>query len=441
VFEELPVHLVSQAASDLNLSIVVEEGQSRRIMQALHDLLVRPTGRDSDFGPTWEELREGLTPARTRREPWWARRREDLIRLAREHGSAYVYDLDSVRGAARRLQAVGADRVLYAMKANNNAAVLRTVHDEGLGFECVSPGEIRRVLDEFPAIERGRILFTPNFAPRAEYEYALAERIWLTLDNLHPLREWGPLFAGREIFLRIDTGHGHGHHQHVRTAGVHSKFGIPLFELEETVELVRRAGARVIGLHAHTGSGILSADNWRNVGRVLAGAASAFPDLRILDLGGGLGVPEKRDGRSLDLAALGAGLAEVRAAWTGYELWLEPGRYLIAEAGVLVATVTQTKGKGDVQYVGVSTGMNSLIRPALYGAYHEIVNLTRWGEQATELVTIVGPICESGDRLGTDRLLPGCREGDVLAIANAGAYGFVMGSRYNLREPAREFAL
>jgi diaminopimelate decarboxylase/aspartate kinase len=440
VFEEQPVHLMSQAASDLNLSIVVEEGQSRRIVQALHSLLV-PDRQDAVFGPTRAELREGLVrPALT--EPWWARRREELIRLAKEHSCAYVYDLASIREAIGRLKAItGLDRLLFSMKANNNPDVLRTVYGEGLGFECVSPGEIRRVLELFPAIERDRILFTPNFASRSEYEFALAEKVWVTLDNIYPLREWTDVFSGREIFLRIDTGHGHGHHEHVRTAGVHSKFGIPLFELGEAVELVRRAGARVVGLHAHTGSGILSAENWRNVARALVGAATEFPDLRILDLGGGLGVPDKRDGRTLDLAALGAGLAEIRAAWPRYRLWLEPGRYLTAESGVLIATVTQTKGKGDVRYVGISTGMNSLIRPALYGAYHEIANLSRWGEQATELVNVVGPICESGDRLGTDRLLPPCTEGDVIAIANAGAYGFVMASRYNLREPAREFAI
>ncbi len=120
------------------------------------------------------------------------------------------------------------------------------------------------------------------------------------------------------------------------------------------------------------------------------------------------------------------------------ELLLEPGRYVVAQAGVLLARVTQTKGKGDVQYVGIATGMNSLIRPALYGAYHDIVNLTRLGKPATELVTVVGPICETGDRLGSDRLLPPAKENDVLLIANAGAYGYAMSSHYNLRDPAVE---
>jgi diaminopimelate decarboxylase/aspartate kinase len=163
-----------------------------------------------------------------------------------------------------------------------------------------------------------------------------------------------------------------------------------------------------------------------------------LPDVRYIDVGGGLGVPEKVGQPGLDLQALDAVLTEVKQGCGGRALFLEPGRFVVAQAGVLIARVTQTKGKGEVQYVGVGTGMNSLIRPALYGAYHDIVNLTRLGEPATELVTVVGPICETGDRLGSDRLLPPCQENDVLLIANAGAYGYAMGSHYNLRDPATE---
>jgi len=441
-FEEHRIHLVSQSATDLNLSFVVEEGQAVRLIQKLHGTLVHPGPDDEVFGSTWEELQRGTDQAAVHHDPWWVRRRSELVAIGREQGSAYVYDLETVRGAAGRLKGLkSVNRIFFAMKANNSSAILRVLHDEKLSFECVSPSEIGRVLELFPEIDRQRILYTPNFAPRCDYEYGLERGVWLTLDNLHPLRHWGDLFRGRELFLRIDTGHGRGHHQHVKTAGSHSKFGIPLFELEEARELLAACGATVVGLHAHVGSGILTPENWQEVGRELVTVAADFPHLRYLDLGGGLGVPEKVGQAPLDMAAVDAGIAEIRAARPGLEVWLEPGRYLVAEAGVLVATVTQTKGKGQVQYVGVSTGMNSLIRPALYGAYHEIANLTRWGEPATQIVTIVGPICESGDRLGTDRLLPQCEEGDVLAIANAGAYGFVMSSRYNLREPAVEIAI
>jgi diaminopimelate decarboxylase/aspartate kinase len=227
----------------------------------------------------------------------------------------------------------------------------------------------------------------------------------------------------------------------VRTAGAYSKFGIPLGELSEAKELAKQCGVTVIGLHAHTGSGILRSENWPDVAHVLVSAAREFSEVRYLDLGGGLGVPEKIGQTPLDVGAVDEGLSEIRAILPDCELWLEPGRYLVAEAGALIVKVTQTKGKGEVRYVGVNTGMNSLIRPALYGAYHEIVNLSRWGEPVANVVNIVGPICESGDRLGNDRLLPECVEGDTLLVANAGAYGHVMSSDYNLRKPAAEIAI
>jgi diaminopimelate decarboxylase/aspartate kinase len=163
--------------------------------------------------------------------------------------------------------------------------------------------------------------------------------------------------------------------------------------------------------------------------------------VEILDLGGGLGVPEKEGDSVLDLNALDETLAAVHAAYPDLQLWLEPGRFLVSAAGVLLVTVNQLKGKHGTRYLGVSTGMNSLIRPALYGAYHRIVNLSRLGEPATELATIVGPICETGDRLGRDRYLPVTNEGDILLIANAGAYGRAMSSNYNLRAPAPELTL
>lgn len=441
-FEEHRIHLVSQSATDLNLSFVIEEGQAARLIQKLHRTLVHPGPDDEVFGATWEELQGGAAQPAVHAEPWWVRRRTELVAIGKARGSSYVYDLATVRAAAGRLKGLrSVNRVFFAMKANNSPDVLRALHDEGLNFECVSPAEIERILTLFPTIDRQRILYTPNFAPRDDYAFGLDRGVWVTLDNLHPLRHWGELFRGRELFLRIDTGHGRGHHQHVKTAGTHSKFGIPLFELEEARALLAASGARVVGLHAHVGSGILTPENWQEVGTELVAVAEDFPDLRYLDLGGGLGVPEKVGQAPLDMAAVDRSLAEIRNARPGLELWMEPGRYLVAEAGVLVATVTQTKGKGQVQYVGVSTGMNSLIRPALYGAYHEIANLSRWGDPVSQVVSVVGPICESGDRLGTDRLLPVCSEGDVLAIANAGAYGFVMSSRYNLREPAGELCI
>ncbi len=438
VFEEQKVHLVTQAANDLNITFVVSSENAYRLVQHMHGLLIGQP-ESGVFGPTWEQLSGPPAERPVQVVPWWASRREQLAALATEHGAAYVYHRDSIAGAIDALKGLSCiSSVFYAMKANPHPEILSLVDQKGANFECVSPGEIDAVLRVLPDIDRRRILFTPNFAPRAEYEQALRQGVWVTLDNLYPLRAWGELFRGQELFVRVDTGQGRGHHEHVRTAGVHSKFGVPMFELEELRSLAADAGARIVGLHAHTGSGVLNPDAWRSTGERLLDVLELFPDVRYMDLGGGLGVPEKPGQQPLDVAALDTALEDIRRAFGNRELWLEPGRYLVAQAGVLVAQVTQTKGKGDVQYVGISTGMNSLIRPALYGAYHEIVNLTRLDEAATEVVTVVGPICETGDRLGSDRLLPPCQEGDVILIANAGAYGHAMSSNYNLRAPAIE---
>ncbi len=442
VFEEEKIHLMSQAANDLNLSFVIGADQRERLVSKLHATVIRPSGGSPAFGPSWEQLFRAEARPRSRKDTWWVQRRKDLLRLAQEHVNAYVYDRDSVISAARSLLGLGSvDRVLYAMKANFNPELLRTLASEGVDFECVSPGEVEWLEQEVPGLPLERILFTPNFAPRSEYEWALDKGLRVTLDNLHPLREWPELFADRELFVRMDPGQGRGHHEHVKTAGVHSKFGVPRFEIDELVDRVSGAGARIVGIHAHSGSGVSDPDNWRNVASELIKVAAHFPDVRTIDLGGGLGVPEKPGDKPFDLARMNETLAEIRAAYPQYALWIEPGRFLVARAGVLLTHVTQLKGKGDMRYLGVATGMNSLIRPALYGAYHEIVNLSRLDETPSETVTVVGPICETGDRLGTDRLLPPSIEGDVILIANAGAYGYAMSSFYNRRPVAPEFVI
>ncbi len=442
LFEEHKVYLLTQAANDLNLTFVIDEDQGDRLVTRLHELTIRKSARDRVLGPTWEQLYGQKQDAASTAAAWWRGRQADLLALATQHGSAYVYDRATLHARARALKSLpGISRVHFAMKANPHPDILRLFNDEGLAIECVSQGEVARVLKSLPQVEPRTLLFTPNFAPRAEYAQAFEQGITVTLDNLYPLKQWPEVFKGRSVFVRIDTGHGRGHHDHVRTAGVHSKFGIPLFELDELRRAASQAGCRLVGLHAHAGSGIFAVANWREVGEILAGLLPRFPDVKTLNLGGGLGVPEKPGQEAIDLAALGEVFTAIKAAHPQLDLWIEPGRFLVAEAGVLLAQVTQLKGKGEVNYIGVATGMNSLIRPALYGAYHEIVNLSRLDEPPTVVANVVGPICESGDQLGTDRLLPPAQEGDVMLIAMAGAYGRAMSSSYNLREPAQEFLI
>lgn len=375
-------------------------------------------------------------------EPWWLGKRDKLLKIADQNLNAYVYDLASIERAVKNILSLeSVSRVLYAVKANFNADVLRTLANAGADFDCVSPGEVERLRDVLPDKADGRILFTPNFAPRDDYEWGVNEGLRVTLDNLYPLKAWPELFAGQEIFIRIDPNEGGGHHEHVVTVGTQSKFGVSLDEIDELERLVKGANAKVIGIHAHSGSGILDPGNWHSVAIALLQVATRFPDVSVLDLGGGFGVPAKRDDPVFDLDSLDSLLVDFRKSHPQYNLWLEPGRYLVSGAGVLLTHVTQLKGKGDMRYLGVSTGINSLIRPALYGAWHEIVNLSRIDEPATESVTVVGPICETGDKLGSDRSFPHSEENDVVLIANVGAYGHVMSSRYNLREIPPEIVI
>ena len=334
------------------------------------------------------------------------------------------------------------DRVLFAVKANPHPDVLDALRGCGVGFETVSLGEVDRVLGRYPDLAPTDVLFTPNFAHRTDYAGAFERGVRVTLDNLHPVARWPEVFRGREVFLRLDPGKGRGHHDKVRTAGARSKFGIAPDQLDEAARLCREAGVTVVGLHAHAGSGVLDPTAWNDTASYLARVAERFPDVRVLDLGGGLGVPDRPGKKGLDLAALDAELAKVKAAHPRFDIWLEPGRFLVAESGVLLLRVTQRKRKADLHYVGVDAGMNALIRPMLYGAWHPIANIDRLAEPTDLVADVVGPICETGDVLGHGRRLPSSTdEGDLIVVGTAGAYGASMASRYNLREPVGEVLL
>ncbi|MEE2786340.1 MAG: bifunctional aspartate kinase/diaminopimelate decarboxylase [Myxococcota bacterium] len=445
VFESQKIHLVSQAASDLNLTFVVEESQSDRLVRKLHTLLFSDDHALGHLGPTWKETfddgDDGLANS-TAALPWWRQQRSALLAAVGDQTPAFVYDGPTIDAAVQRLQSITpVSRLFYAMKANDAPSVLQRLEKSGIGFECVSKGEIEHLRTHCPKLDARRILFTPNFARRAEYEYAFQLGTFVTVDALFPLVEWPDLFHEQEVLLRLDPGRGRGHHAFVRTAGAQSKFGISPEQLDDAQAAVKAAGCHVIGLHAHAGSGIRTPDAWQETAKFLIGAARKFPSARILDLGGGLGVVEKPGRPPLDVDAVRESLAQVRLSHPQYELWMEPGRYFVAEAGVLLTRVIQTKTKGEVKYLGVDAGMNTFIRPALYGAWHEITNLTRLDESADEVYHVVGPICETGDTLGYDRRLPNSQADDVLLLATAGAYGRTMSSNYNQRGDAHEILL
>ena len=436
------VHLVSQSSNDLNLTFVVDEADAEGLVPQLHAELVRsgamPMRDASVFGPTWREITQGGV---ARARPWWHAARAALLQRAAAGTPCYAYDLPTVRERARALGNAGAiDRRYYALKANAHPAILRVLADEGFGFECVSAGELARVFEALPDLAPSRVLFTPSFAPRPEYADALDRGVTVTVDNVEALQRWPALFRGRALWLRLDLGRGDGHHQKVRTGGAEAKFGLPVARVESFVSVARSIGARIEGLHAHLGSGIESPGHWRAVYAELAGLADGIGSVDWIDVGGGLPVAYTPDAPRFDLDAWAAGLAEIKAAYPRFGLAVEPGRWLVAEAGVLLLSATQVVEKDGVRRVGADAGMNALLRPALYEAWHDIVNLSRLDSPADAGFDVVGPICETGDVLGELRLLPaGTTEGDVLLVADAGAYGMAMANTYNLRPlPAEE---
>lgn len=441
IFEEEKVHLLSQAASDLNFTFVVDQTQAERLLKTLHAQLFSGIPDPQIFGASFRQ--EFLDHSTIHKQSsnynsvWWIQERQKLLSI--EKTPAYVYHKPTlVANAQTLLNLSSVDKVFFAIKANSNREILKIFAEQGLGFECVSVGELERVRSLFPNLPTERLLFTPNFASGKDFSEGFKLGAMVTLDNVQPLKLWPDIFKGREVLLRLDLGHGSGHSRKVRTAGNFSKFGIPLTELAEVSKLTKELKVTVIGLHSHSGSGIKTPDTWAQAALNLSECAELFPTVKYLDLGGGLGVPERRDLDTLDLNSLDQRLLLFKNSHPQYKIMIEPGRFLVAQAGIILTKVSQTKRKGDKLFIGCDAGMQTLIRPALYGAYHEIVNLSRWGELKSDLADIVGPICETGDTLGRDRRIEHTKSGDMLLIDTAGAYGFTMSSNYNLRPQAEE---
>ena len=372
------------------------------------------------------------SPAVRRFDDWDAAR---LRALADEHATPlYVVDLDRVRENYRRIdRAFPEATVHYAAKANTSRAVLQTLRDEGAGIECASAGEVHRALDA--GVDGSDILYTAVNPPAEDLDYAVeVDGITITVgaeDTVDRLAERG--YDGR-LCVRVNPGVGAGHHPHVRT-GSNPKFGVPLDRAADLLAEADAAGFEVVGVHAHAGSGISDEDltAHRELVSRMGDLVREVPiPLEFVDVGGGFGVPYRPDDPPLDLDAVAdatrEALGEVDA-----DLHVEPGRFVVADAGVLLTRVNTVKEAGETTVVGVDAGMTTLLRPALYDAYHHVRSLAAdTDERPAQTVTVAGPICESADIFGTYEL-PAPSRGDLLAIGNAGAYGEEMASQYNAR--------
>jgi diaminopimelate decarboxylase len=371
---------------------------------------------------------------------------EQLRMVADTYGTpVYVLDQRRVADRAAALTASfdGAD-IRYAMKANSDPVVLETLVDAGIGLECASAGELHLALET--DIDPGRLHYTAVNPPTLDLDFfiecaELRPAMTVTAGAVDTLdRLLDRQYDGR-VALRVNPGVGAGHHAKV-TTGDADKFGVPI---ETALSVLDRYEDRLqfVGLHAHAGSGILGDDHathLRMVDRLVTlatEAAARLPSLEYLDIGGGFGVPYHPDEEPLSLDALAAAIDE-RMDSCPVQLAIEPGRYLVAPAGVLLSRVNTTKSGRTQAIVGIDAGMTTLLRPMLYDAFHPIANLSAGPDRPHEPVTVTGPICETGDVLATERPMARPQRGDLLAIGITGAYGFEMASTYNMRpRPAR----
>lgn len=438
-FEDHGVYMVSQAADDLNLTFIVTEDAADRLVLDLHAALFPPDIPDPTFGPTWEALSEKSPEAQVV-HGWWVHRRDAVLEQAAQASPCFIYSTKAVDQALEEIRRLPVDGLLYSVKANPNVEVLDHLHAAGLGFQCGSAGELRQVAERYSGLS-GRLSFAPHAAAEEDWRNALELGAHPVVGSVHALERWPNLFRGREISLRFDPGRGAPGQPFVRSAGTQFKFGISPSDAVRARRAAEAAGARVTGLHAHAGSGIRSTQTWRDIGLLLARLTEGFPEVRILNVGGGLAIRERVGGAEVDTAEVAKGLEELKRAHPQFELWMEPGRFLTARAGVLLGTVLEVEAKDGRTFVTLDAGMNDLVRTSLYGAWHELVNLSRWGEPMKITADVVGPLSDSADIIAHQRPLPRTQPGDVLLVANAGAYARSMALHYNGTAPAREIIL
>lgn len=363
----------------------------------------------------------------------------DLIQLTEQYGTPlYVYHAERILSQYHRLlnafEGVQV-RIKYACKALNNINILRLLRNAGCGLDAVSIQEIWLALEA--GFDPAQILYTPNCVSFDEVKMAVNEGVMINIDNLSILEQFGHAY-GRTVpvCLRINPHILAGGNVKISTGHIDSKFGISIYQVRHLQRIIQTYGIHVTGLHMHTGSDILDSGVFLQGAEILFELAADFPELEFIDFGSGFKVAYKEDDITTDIEELGNKLtARFKEFCNSYgrelELWFEPGKYLVSEAGFFLVRTNVIKQTTATVFAGVDSGQNHLIRPMFYDAYHHIINISN-PEGTPRVYTVVGNICET-DTFGWDRKLNEVREGDILCFLNAGAYGFTMASNYNAR--------
>jgi len=365
--------------------------------------------------------------------------------LLKEYGSPlYVYNEAILRQRCREMAGLVCDPAFksnYSAKANSNKELLRIIRDEGLHADAMSAGEIHVLLAA--GFRPEELLFVANNVSQDEMRYAIEAGVLVSCDSLSQLRQFGRLNPGGRVAVRFNPGIGAGHHEKVITAGENTKFGVNIELIGEVKAILEEYKLKLVGINQHIGSLFMESTPYLDSVKRLLSIAEQFEELEFVDMGGGFGIPyHKQEGQErLPLKETGRLLTEVIGSWTrkhgrDIKIKMEPGRYVVAECGVLLGTVHAVKNNGRKTYIGTDIGFNVLLRTVLYDSYHDLEfyrndSIIKSGE--TSPATVVGNICESGDIMARDRELPAIVEGDLIGIMDAGAYGYSMASNYNNR--------
>ncbi len=372
----------------------------------------------------------------------------DLInadRLIKEFGSPlYVYDENKIREQIKKLKehiVYPNKQILYACKANSNIAIMKILKEEGAWLDAMSPGELE--IGFRAGFNSDEILYTGDNVTDEEMIFCIDRGIQLNLGSLSQIERYARINPNSSISIRINPDCGAGHHSHTITGGPNSKFGIYFDRVGNIKSLAKKYGINITGVHSHIGSGILEVDEFIKAIDVTLNVAKHFDNLEFIDFGGGLGIPYSSSDKELNMADFGSRVSDrfvkfCRDYGKDLSLYLEPGRFLVAESGILLITVNNLKETPSHRFAGTDSGFHHLMRPMAYGSYHEIINLSSSSSEI-ERICVTGNLCESGDIFTQsengfeDRPISKVKEGDILAILNTGAYGFSMSSNYNSR--------
>ena len=361
-----------------------------------------------------------------------------LLSVAKEFGTpVYVYHAERIKEQYNKLQTAFKEtdtRFFYACKALTNINVLRYIRSIGCNIDCSSINEVLLAINA--GFEPQQILYTSNNIAFSEIETAQALGVHINIDSLSNLEKFAMKFGhSYPVGIRLRPNIMSGGNLKISTGHDRSKFGIPLEHVDKVLQLVKETGLFIRGLHIHTGSEIDDLALTKGID-VLFEIIPQFPELECIDLGGGFKVPYKPGENGSDIQEMGKHVAEKFAAYEKkygrhFQIWFEPGKFLVSAAGYFVSRVNVIKPSISVTFAGIDTGLNHLIRPMFYGAYHFIQNISN-PTGPEKVYTVSGNICET-DNFAEDRAIAEIREGDYLVFRNAGAYGFEMSSNYNSR--------